>query len=517
MPQNGRLGINIRRRADFPGDLFRRNVFAIQLAVFVLKTVHKFAKCIRSGVYGKSDGFDSSSGHSSKIIRMNAALGISLMLLFVVNVALLPAGVIFLKRGLWPKRSGDEPHCPQCGYLLIGIAAKNCPECGTPISGAKIVFGQRHRQFGVAATGGAILVFPCFVLVGLLVHGLSIVPWYHYKPTFMVIHDLQSNGAITLQAMNELDRREKSGELSTKYEQQLVEMGLAQQATTSSGLLADGLIRFLEQQYAAGYLTDAQKTRFGQQSVVLHMHIRPIVVLRDLVPFEIAHSSRVTVADYYVRILDDGAIGIDGKTIRTGGSGESSMSGLGSGGASGSSVECNSIGEHHLSVTSRVEVYRGPIGAGILLFKESRTLTGSFQIVAESPPGNFKVIEDPKLTDPIKASIVPVNFQMTGGQSPRFNGELQVTAVPIDIAFNVLARLNGHEYSLGSVNCAKGSSTHYGIGGAVSGTGASTQPSTFDLILRSNEHVARNTVGLHSAWKGELVYPKVPFIVVPGK
>jgi hypothetical protein len=227
--------------------------------------------------------------------------------------------------------------------------------------------------------------------------------------------------------------------------------------------------------------------------------------------------SRVTVPDCYVRIVDDGAIDIDGKTIRSGGSGESSMSGLGSGGASGSSVECNSIGQHQLSVTSRVEVYRGPISAGILLFKEDRTLTGSFQIVAESPPGNFRFIDEPKLAGLIKASIVPANFQMTGGQSPRFNGELQMTAVPVDIAFDVFARSKGHEYSLGSVNCAKGSGTHYGIGGAVSGAAASTQPSTFDLILRSNEHVARNTVGLHSAWKGELVYPKVPFIVVPGK
>jgi hypothetical protein len=171
---------------------------------------------------------------------VNVAFGIFAGLLFAVLIGLVVVSAfVMFKRGLWPQRYGDDPHCRHCGYLLIGIDAKRCPECGTALLPNNIVFGERHRQLGIAAIGAAILLIPGIVLVSVIVHGIS---WYHFKPTYFVIHDLQSGGAGSKQAMGELDRRENTGGVAAKYEQRIVELGLAQQATNSTATFASWLI-----------------------------------------------------------------------------------------------------------------------------------------------------------------------------------------------------------------------------------------------------------------------------------
>ncbi len=38
----------------------------------------------------------------------------------------------------------DVPRCPRCEYLLIGLTADRCPECGTPIDWTQVTYAGRH-------------------------------------------------------------------------------------------------------------------------------------------------------------------------------------------------------------------------------------------------------------------------------------------------------------------------------------------------------------------------------------
>jgi len=309
---------------------------------------------------------------------VNSVVIIFVMMVFAVLVGvLLVSALVMFKRGLWPQRYGDEPHCRHCGYLLIGIDAKRCPECGTALLPNNIVFGERHRQLGMAAIGAAILLIPGILLVSLIVHGIS---WYHFKPTYFVIHDLQSNGAIALQAMNELDRREMAGGLSNKYEQRLIELGLAQQATNATGTFPSWAIEFAEKQFQAGKLTDAQKQRLFRQSVQLTLSTPSIVALGNDVPFQVSVASRVTIPHLYVKIIEWESVSIDDRIVMSGPSGSSGFSGLGGSGSSANGVPCKQPGRHRLIVVPRIELYQGNGNMGPPVYSEDRSLTAWFTV-----------------------------------------------------------------------------------------------------------------------------------------
>jgi hypothetical protein len=314
--------------------------------------------------------------------------------------------------------------------------------------------------------------------------------------------------------MQELDRRETAGDLASKYERQIDEMALQRQATAASDQVTQLLIEFLARQYVAGNLSDAQKTRFGQQSLSLRLHVRPIVVKGDWVPYTIDESSRICGPGFYMHIVYGGGATIDGKSVGPAGNGgASSLSGLGSGGSQGNSLKYNQVGKHQLVIKPHVEVRQGNFDAGTIIFQEDRQLTADFEIVAQPPPDYFKLIDDPTLANPIKAAIVPTRFEFSSQRPGSLNGNLKITNIPANIAFDVFVRFNNHEYQLSGIICNKGSGADYGVGGIAGGVNPSTQPSTVDLILRSDEHASRATIDQHSIWKGELIYSNVPIVI----
>ncbi len=185
------------------------------------------------------------------------------MVVAIIGLLLLTMqGLIQIKAGFWPRRRGEEPYCRACGYLLIGLDSQRCPECGAFLSPLAIVHGKRLRRLGLGLAG-VTMILP----VGAMLYGgwrISSVRfdinWYHFKPTFLVMHDLRSSApGVADVAIAELERRDLADDLSSKYQQQIVQMGLAQQATMSQTVLTTKLIEFLERQYHAGHLTEAEK------------------------------------------------------------------------------------------------------------------------------------------------------------------------------------------------------------------------------------------------------------------
>jgi len=65
-------------------------------------------------------------------------------------------GAMVLKRGWWPRRVGDTPHCRKCDYILSGDQ-RRCPECGSTLQPRSVVRGERHRNLLLAGIGGVFI------------------------------------------------------------------------------------------------------------------------------------------------------------------------------------------------------------------------------------------------------------------------------------------------------------------------------------------------------------------------
>lgn len=438
------------------------------------------------------------------------------LFLAVVSLLLIASGGILARRSIWPKRRGIEPYCRRCGYSLVALASERCPECGAHLSPASIVYGRRDRRVGLGLIGLAILMLGLILPLSMIVGGISEIQWYHFKPAFMVIRDLHSgSGAVADAAIRELDRRDVAGELSSEYQLHIAALALAQQATSSQTPLTHDLIQFLERQVIAGRLTAAQKALFGQQCLTLSLRIRPMVVAGGWIPFQVDETCRVINPPMFVHIEDADKIEIDGIAVRQGSSGSGSMSGLGSGGSSGNSVRAPPPGRHTLRVSNHVEVRGGSFGSTDprqILLQEERVLTGTFEVVAQPPPGDITIINDPTLTAPVRASITPANFAIGKAAAKSLQGHLKMAAVPANLAFDVFIRCAGQTTRVASVTVIKGSGSDFLISGRVS-----DGPSNFDLILRSSEKAARDTIDMHSFWIGELIYPGIPITVDPNR
>ena len=137
--------------------------------------------------------------------------GLDLDILLWIAAGLLLVAIFLLKRGLWPRRQGDAPHCRKCGYNLTGLESGRCPECGVAAGPKTIVRGRRCRR-------------PLEIVVGMMYAGLASAPlymaarqvdWYPYYPTAWVVNDLRSpDGKTANKASGELNRRVRAGRTS---------------------------------------------------------------------------------------------------------------------------------------------------------------------------------------------------------------------------------------------------------------------------------------------------------------
>jgi len=210
------------------------------------------------------------------------------ILLFPAPI-LVAAFFLFLGR---QRRVGNNPHCRRCNYLLHGINSDRCPECGAMLSPAAIAYGERCRRRAPLLVGFTILaLWIAFAWGGL--NRLQSVDWYHYKPTFLVLKDLNSaQPTAALRAWNELTRRESQGSLSTANREKLVTFALANQAVakTPFSILDTATIDYVGSRLSAGQLTEEQKTDLFDRSIRLQLHVRAKVIAGDPVPYLVDHS-----------------------------------------------------------------------------------------------------------------------------------------------------------------------------------------------------------------------------------
>jgi hypothetical protein len=429
---------------------------------------------------------------------------VSWAIILIVMASIVGVGLLYAGR---KRRIGTSPHCRKCNYLLHGLESHRCPECGAVLAPAAIVHGERRRRRAASVAGWLILLLPWSLY---LTASLRHVNWYHYKPTYFVMRDLNSGQSqAPLTAWQELMRRDAKGSLSASTRNDLVNFALAgQSAAVGTGSVMDVLvINYLGSRWKAGDLPQGQKTRFFQQILRLRLAVRSKVIAGDTVPYVVfwngfgPHNGYLWMKSSMMRADIDGkwAQGPPGPwdSHRP-----SSFSGMGPF-SSGSEAACPpTLGLHNMSFTARVEVFNRPLDhpGETLVYRDERTMRGSFEVLPTQPANFIQAIVDPSAAP----AIVPGSFVFSA-KDHFILGDLQVTSVPANLAFDVFLRYGGTEHWLENWTCRAHYQPQYGVGGDIS----TTPPEMVDVILRPSEKAARETLDLYSYWNRELVFPNI--------
>lgn len=446
---------------------------------------------------------------------MTTTFHLGLVALLLTAIMFVIPAVVLLRRGFFPRRVGTTPHCARCEYNLTGLTSERCPECGANLIAGNIVHGEQRQTRG-RAIGGILCLLPVLACL------MAIVPqinWYQYRPAGWLLSDLAAASPSTNnRAWTELMRRDKAGGLSDARRSELVDLCLKEQAVPTAGPLTSNMVDFAGRLLLADELSASQKDLFLKQAVILSLTVRPTVILGDSLPYQVGHSGRgPSGATMWVRSEDE-SVAIDDQIVRQGNTGSSAWSGFG-GGSSGSSIQVRSPGKHTITIKQRIEIHTGPFGqesAGGLLHETVVPLTAPFEVLPAAPEGYVKSIADSGLTDALRDCIKPTDFRYKTDRQPRLEGTLEISKPPVNIAFEVIFRINDREYNAGSIHKIKGESTHWGV--SKSWWDPREKPpadpfTTCDVILRGSEKAARGTVDLFEFWDGELVYKDVPVTV----
>ncbi|MGD0139222.1 MAG: hypothetical protein ABSD28_10115 [Tepidisphaeraceae bacterium] len=218
--------------------------------------------------------------------------------------------------GLWMilrpsrRRVGIEPRCHHCDYILIGITSERCPECGTVIDPRHAARGHRRSRRIRVITGLVLLSVALAVSWSPVENWSQSIYWYQYRPTFLVMQDLEhGNGRpapannplerawghgwlservdLARVALDELLRRDKLGKLSPEYRHQIDEMALADLSVPITAPVQYYLNDELGDRLIAGKLTADEQATIYRRAIAMTLSARPIVMQWDDVPIRV--------------------------------------------------------------------------------------------------------------------------------------------------------------------------------------------------------------------------------------
>ena len=80
-----------------------------------------------------------------------------------------------------------------------------------------------------------------------------------------------------------------------------------------------------------------------------------------------------------------------------------------------------------------------------------------------SDPSSYaygQVIRGPKV-EQVRAAVVPKNFVFGKNNPKALSGEIEVKAPPVNLAYEVIAQIEGREHVISTLTCAPGKSSTY--------------------------------------------------------
>lgn len=424
-------------------------------------------------------------------IGLGAAILVLLLGLFVVRIS------------LWPRRRGSEASCARCGYRLTGNVSGVCPECGTNLADKPPRLGVRRRRPVLATLG----IFVTLVgLVGTIAAAEPFyrqIDWYAFKPTSWVIRDTESAVPSDAQrAWNELVQRRKNGKLSSGHEQAIIAASLREHAKFNAGALGVDMVEHLGQLERDGKLTDAQRNQFFAQVVQINFTVRPLVLVRQRVPFSYNGTRRTPAGEWYIRVTLDGSheLGMSG--------GGPQGNHLGGRGTLEKTV-FDTPGAKSFRIPQHIEIFRGeqPDRAKLAWEGDANSPELTTEVLSARTPQYLTAIPDnPELRAAVEKSVRVTEF---GYVRPEyFEFTLEANTPPVNLAFECFARVDGKEVRLGDVAFKRGAGRHsYGMGAYRL---EPLNPKRADIILRPSPKAAAGTVDLFDYWDGEIVFKDVP-------
>ena len=426
-----------------------------------------------------------------------------LQIALLISMALI--GIGLLKAGLWPRRWGKERRCGCCEYVVERISGERCPECGSLLAGRGTVRGQRRRLAALWGSGAFLL------LVAMLWGGTRIfrnvygdVKLDQFKPTAWIFNDLESKDwRAQDRAWAELMHRLEAGALSSHWEEKMIDAALSKHLAAPSTLQGNRSFDFVWREYKSDRLNAQQVERFFGQLVKSQWKIRPVVLVGQDLPFHVE-------AERYLR---DGwmRFGISGnfRAIFEGGFGiqfihDSVLTGSARQMPGEQEVEIHYFAEYFAGEHAWDKEEQGkPVWRRDFVHREK------IRVLAKSSDEFLKPVDAPELAEQIRNSIQVEKF---GHHSSRFSFDMDVSCKlpPMNVAFDVLARIDGKEYPTMQLVCAKGMEGRFpqyfneNLKELIP-----LKPKKVDLIFRTNEELAGRTVEFFDVWKGEVILKDV--------
>jgi len=155
-----------------------------------------------------------------------------------------------------------------------------------------------------------------------------------------------------------------------------------------------------------------------------------------------------------------------------------------------------------------LKVYTGQVvdpdrPGGCLRYEADVPISATFEVVPADGPSPIKLIKDASLQADVRDAIELVSLKPLVNDPDQIVYEIAFASPPLNVAFDMVARVDGEEHHLATLTMRAGAAMHY------QAAAYAPPKETFDLILRSNEQVARRTIDLFEIWDGELVYVSV--------
>lgn len=293
--------------------------------------------------------------------------------------------------------------------------------------------------------------------------------------------------------------------LSPPQSSRLIEAALRAQVSPCNQPIQKWLMRELGDNAIANNLTPTQRERFFNQAMNLTLVARRDARAGEPLPYEIRISGDGpregwSSGQRLISLLIDDQQLQDNWWVRSGTLTSDSIS---------QSLQFAQPGKHILRIVLQTAAFNGEVDwtrNGKPLWTKTSTLSAPFIILPRNNSNDLQIKSDKAMVEPLRAAI------RFGADLLYNRAEIRIALqdCPANVAFDVIARLDGTEYLFGAFTANAGESRRLDF----------TAPDDFprtppinhvDLIFRSRESLARNTVDLYEIWSGELIFSDVVF------
>ena len=469
-------------------------------------------------------------------------------------------GAVLFFLGLRGRRIDDHPRCRKCGYDLSGTMAlpEECPECGRDLSRSRrpVRIGNRRRRPAFIVAAMLILILSLGLGGTFIYNETRDLDWNTIKPVWLLKREARAAWPEGREARRELLRRLQSELLSESQKSDIADLALHRQADPA--IPWDSVWgAFIEHLWSEGELSRERIEQYVQRAFDVNFQVEAREKIRAgrALPIKMGVMRRVGPDAYR---LSNHRVSPRGYAASAGGQitilsvqlapaqvtvdatpvsaalHETTHHMMGGGGFGMRTVDLDlAPGTHEITFTFDLLAWEHPWGQPLRyvngrperpedpITEWTIERTVSVEVVPEDETV-VELVHDSALAQQVRGSIVQVEFIRTqipyppspnagrGGTMGGRNGMIIIDAPPMDLSFDVFARVGDEEKRIGGITARKDD-------GLQNAQRIDTHPKrlfpsaeTFNLVLRAAPGPAEGTLEITRIWDGEIVIEDVP-------